>query len=383
MRPQRQPGSRPRAMSRSLLVDPDLAAATRLIAQAGLFEKRPAFYGRKFAEVAVLLAVVLAAMANFDSLAVRLAAAVLLALTFTQIAYLGHDAGHHQIFRQRRHNDWFGVVIVNLFIGLSYEWWVEKHTQHHDHANDLDHDPDIQFPLMVFDPQQLARPRSAVQIFCIRHQALLFFPLLTLLPYSMKWDSAQHVARPGARFRRAEIVLLLAHGLLLTWAAIGLLGVAHGVAFLLVNQAAFGVLLGSAFAANHKGMPMLQALEEKSYFRQRVATARNLRAHPLTGYLYGGLDCQIEHHLFPMLPRHNLRRAAPLVRKYCAERGVTYYETGMVEAYAEIFQHLHAVSAPLRVAPLKKPSCRPIRDDIFSWTMARGRGRASKWSRPT
>lgn len=334
--------------------DPDLTSATRALAAAGLFEKNPAFYWWKIFEVVALFALCAVALATFESIFVVVAAAVVLAIVFTQIAYLGHDAGHHQIFRQRRHNDWFGVFVVNFFIGLSYGWWVDKHNEHHEHTNDVDQDPDIRFPLMVFDPQQVALPRTAFQNFFVRHQAVLFFPLLTLLPYSMRLDSALHVAKAGARFRGAEIGLLLAHAILLTWAAIGLLGVTNGIIFLLVNQSAFGVLLGSVFAVNHKGMPMLHELEERSPFWRRVATARNLKAHPLTEFWYGGLDSQIEHHLFPMLPRHNLRKAAPFVRKFCADHGASYYETGVVESYAEVLQHLHAVSAPLRAAPLKK-----------------------------
>jgi fatty acid desaturase len=326
-----------------------------MVADAGLFEKQPGYYVRKCAEIVGLFAITALILVYSDALIWRLFAALLLAITFTQVAYIGHDAGHHHIFPKRPHNDWFGVAIVNLLIGLSYGWWVEKHNQHHEHTNDVDHDPDIRFPLMAFDEQQLSVPRTAFQNFFIRRQAWLFFPLLTLLPISMRLDSFMHVARTGARNRIIEAALLVAHIGLLAWMAIGLLGVAHGLIFLAVNQAAFGVLLGSVFAVNHKGMPMTHELEKLSPLWRHAATARNLRGHPVTGYWFGGLDCQVEHHLFPMLPRHNLRKAAPMVKKFCEERGVPYCESGVIASYAEVLQHLHTVSAPLRAPAPKQP----------------------------
>jgi fatty acid desaturase len=338
----------------SRLRDPELAAATRLVAQAGLFEKQPAFYVRKFGQIVALVALCAAALIFFDHLLARLAVAPVLALAFTQLAYIAHDAGHHQVFPQRRHNDWLGLVIVNFCLGLSYGWWVDKHNRHHDHPNDLDHDPDIRFPLMVFDRQQLAAPRSAFQNFVIRHQALLFFPLLTLLTYGMRLDSLQFLRQSPSRQRGLELALLAAHVILFGAAAFGLLGLWDGALFIGVYQAAFGVFLGSAFAANHKGMPILDEAKESSTLWRQVVTTRNLRAHPFTGFWYGGLDCQIEHHLFPMLPRHNLRKATPYIREFCARHGVPYHEAGVVQSYTEILQHLHHVSAPLREEPGKK-----------------------------
>ena len=288
LRPPCRTGLRPPFMTSSRHVDPDLAAATRLVAQAGLFEKRPAFYVRKFVEVAALLALGVAVMANFESLALRLVAALVLALAFTQVAYIGHDAGHHQVFPKRRHNDWLGLILVNLCVGFSYGWWVDKHNRHHDNPNDVDHDPDIHFPLVIFDRQQLEVPRSRFQKFFVRHQALFFFPVLTLLAFSMKWDAVQFLRQTSARYRWTEMGLLVAHVVLFGWAVYGLLGFTHGLLFVLVHQAAFGVMLGSAFAANHKGMPILREPQGSSVLWRQIVTTRNLREHPLTNFWYGG-----------------------------------------------------------------------------------------------
>lgn len=335
-------------MPSPLRADPDLAAAARALVQAGLFERRPAYYLRKVAEIAAIGALGFGVGVVFPSLLGLVAAALVLALALTQLAYIGHDAGHHQVFRLRRNNERLGLVIINFFLGLSYGWWVDKHDRHHAHPNELDQDPDIEFPLMIFDARQLAGRHAAWQRFFIRHQAWFFLPLLTLLPLSMRRDSWQFLWREKPPRRRAEFLLAAAHLAVFGTAIFATLGLGRGLIFLVVHQAAFGMLLGTAFAANHKGMPVLPATEGKSFLWRQTITTRNLRAHPLTGFWYGGLDCQIEHHLFPMLPRRNLRQATAAIRELCAKRGVPYHESSVAQSYAEILHHLHTVSAPLR-----------------------------------
>jgi fatty acid desaturase len=79
-----------------------------------------------------------------------------------------------------------------------------------------------------------------------------------------------------------------------------------------------------------------------------VLTSRNVRGNPVTDFLLGGLNYQIEHHLIPSLPRPHLRLARPLVRAHCARLGVPCTETGLLDSYAQAFTHMNEVGAPLR-----------------------------------
>ena len=124
-----------------------------------------------------------------------------------------------------------------------------------------------------------------------------------------------------------------------------------GVLFVIVHQAVFGLYLGSVFAPNHKGMPMMGEEARLDFLRQQVLTARNVRAHALTDFLYGGLNYQIEHHLFPRLPRNKLKQAQAITRPYCDTHSIPYHETGWLESYREILQHFHEVSAVWRENP--------------------------------
>jgi fatty acid desaturase len=124
----------------------------------------------------------------------------------------------------------------------------------------------------------------------------------------------------------------------------------QALAFMAVHQGLFGVYLGCAFAPNHKGMPTLTAEDDLDHLRRQVITSRNVSGGPVVDVALGGLNYQIEHHLFPSMPTPNLAKAKPIVEAYCAEIGVPYCETGLLASYGEALRHLHAAGAPLRPA---------------------------------
>jgi len=128
------------------------------------------------------------------------------------------------------------------------------------------------------------------------------------------------------------------------------LSVWQALLFILVHQALFGLYMGSVFAPNHKGMPLLDNESRLDFVRRQVLTSRDVKAHPLTDFLYGGLNYQIEHHLFPSMPRNKLKKAQTIVRAFCEARSIPYRESSALQSHREILQYLHQVSAPLREA---------------------------------
>jgi fatty acid desaturase len=108
--------------------------------------------------------------------------------------------------------------------------------------------------------------------------------------------------------------------------------------------------LGCAFAPNHKGMPVVDEGDELDFLRRQVLTSRNVRGGRLVDFALGGLNYQIEHHLFPSMPRPNLRRSQALIKRFCEERGLQYSEASLFASYEEALRHLHEVGAPLRLA---------------------------------
>ena len=119
-------------------------------------------------------------------------------------------------------------------------------------------------------------------------------------------------------------------------------------AFLGLQLAVFGVCLGAAFAPNHKGMPLVPRTMKLDFLRRQVLMSRNIRGGVLVDFAMGGLNYQIEHHLFPSMPRPTLRRVQPIVREYCALHGVNYTEVGLFTSYKIVVDYLNNVGLHAR-----------------------------------
>jgi fatty acid desaturase len=90
-------------------------------------------------------------------------------------------------------------------------------------------------------------------------------------------------------------------------------------------------------------MPILDATGRSDFLRRQVLTSRNVRGGWLTDLALGGLNYQIEHHLFPSMPRPNLRRAQVLIEAFCHQQGLPYCQTSLAGSYAQALRHLNAV----------------------------------------
>lgn len=154
-----------------------------LVSDAGLLREARRPYLLLFAANAVLLAGGVTAFVWLGPSWWQLLLAVFFAVVTTQLAFIGHDAGHRQIFAGRRANDVVGHLHGGL-IGMSYGAWVTQHTAHHAHPNHADDDPDIDIPFLAFSPEQAATARGPVR-WMISHQAYLFLPLLFLEGWSL------------------------------------------------------------------------------------------------------------------------------------------------------------------------------------------------------
>jgi fatty acid desaturase len=279
----------------------------------------------------------------------QLGVAAFLAMVFAQIAFLGHDAGHRQIFGTRRANYLFGVIFGNLGIGVSIGWWTSNHNRHHAHPNTEGADPDIMGVLAHSGDR--ARTSRGIRRLIFRHQAWLFFPMLFLEAGSLHYASARAVMRWAIPHRTAEPVLLAAHAAGYLCAVFLVLSPAKAVVFIVVQQGLFGFYMGCTFAPNHKGMAVLPAADSSDFLRRQVLTSRNVRGGRLVDAALGGLNYQIEHHLFPSMPRPNLQRAQPLVAEFCAELGLPYCQTSLLSSYADALRHLHAIGQFTRPVP--------------------------------
>lgn len=327
----------------------DYAILSRRIRQAGLLERRTRYYAWKISLTAAALVLGWAAFAVIGNSWWQVGVAVFLAVAFAQIAFLGHDAGHSQVFRSRRANDVLGVACGNLGTGLSYGWWAGKHNRHHAHPNTEDADPDIMLSVVAFSAARASASRG-VQRLVFRYQAYLLIPMLFFEAAGLHASSVRALARPGFRHRAWEATLLGVHFAAYLGAVLFVLPPAKAVVFILVQQGVLGFYLGCSFAPNHKGMPVLAASDKTDFLRRQVLTSRNVHGGWLTDFTLGGLNYQIEHHLFPSMPRPNLRLAQTLVAAFCAEQGVPYTRTSLLTSYSQALGHLASVGRLARPA---------------------------------
>jgi fatty acid desaturase len=322
---------------------------SRQLKQAGLLDRRRGWYAARIGLNLALLAGGWAVFVVVGESWWQLVTAAYLAVVFTQVAFVGHDAGHRQIFRSRRANDLVGLLHANLGVGISFGWWVPKHNAHHSNPNHEDLDPDVSITALAFTADQ-ARAKHGLVRLLARHQAWLFFPLLLLEAAQLHLASIKAIVRGRDRTNAVEGLLLLVHVAAYFTALLLVLSPWQAVAFVVVQQGLFGLYLGCAFAPNHKGMPTLTDGDRLDFARRQVLTSRNVAGSRLVDFVLGGLNYQIEHHLFPNMPRPNLRHAQPLIRAFCAQHGLPYAEASLFGSYAQAVRHLHTVGAPLRPA---------------------------------
>ena len=324
----------------------DYAQLSRIVRAAGLLRRRPGYYSIKIAINLLLLAAAWAVFFLLGPSWWQLLVAVFLAVMFTQTGFTGHDAGHRQISGSKRTDDLISRIHGNLLIGLSYGWWTDKHRRHHAHPNQLGRDPDIGGRAIALTRDQ-ARARHGAGNWLAGHQARLFFPMLLLEGFHLHAAGVRTLlrGRGSTRVKLVDGALLAAHIIGYLAAVFLVLSPVQAVAFVFLQQGLFGVYLGCSFAPNHKGMPVLGEDEKPDFLRRQVTTSRNIRGGRLTDLALGGLNYQIEHHLFPSMPRPSLRHAREPVRAFCAQHGIAYRETGFFASYSQVLRHLHAVGS--------------------------------------
>lgn len=314
------------------------------IRDGGLLRRRYGYYWTRLIAAPLIVALALTAFVWIGDSWWQLFTAAALAIIFTQIAFLGHDAAHRQIFVSGRWNDWISIILGDLLVGMSYGWWQHKHTRHHANPNKLGADPDIELPVIAVTAQTAARHHGPMITWLQAHQGLAFFPILLLEGLSLHASSVRRVVTRGHLTRRwVEITFLSIR--IIGFVTLVFIVLSPGIAsvFLAVQLGLFGFYMGMAFAPNHKGMPVVPRDLVLDFLRRQVLMSRNVRGSRLLDVAMGGLNYQVEHHLFPSMPRPHLRRAAPIVAAYCATNDVKYTQVGLFASYAIVVRYINRV----------------------------------------
>jgi fatty acid desaturase len=316
------------------------------VQRAGLLDMQPVYYTLKISLTVAAWAAGWVAFVLLGHSWWQLLVAVYLAECAVQLAFLFHDTSHREISRSKRLTEIIGYTVGNLMLGVSFGWWVRHHGRHHANPNHLELDPDITRKIAIFTPAHADR-RTGWKAWVVRHQHHIYFPFTTLDTLRMRVASVGAIRHGEVRRPVLESVLLIVHAAVFFPAMFLVMPVGQAFAFILLYHALAGFHLGMSFAPNHKGMPTTDG-DLGSWIERQVLTSRNVRPGPVTDFLYGCLNYQIEHHLFPTMPRNNFKRARPIVREFLIDHRIGYKETGVAESVRDIVAHLEWASAPAR-----------------------------------
>jgi fatty acid desaturase len=314
----------------------------------GLQSRRRGFYLMIFAVLVLGLAGSAAGMILLGDSWLQLLLAGALGVIFTQFAFLGHEASHRQIFESGPVNDYSGRVLAAAFVGISYGWWMNKHSRHHANPNKIGKDPDIE-PDTVSFLEESAATRKGVLAWITRRQGYVFFPLLLLEGLNLHVKSVRSLMRRSAvKGRWIEVGMLVVRFMIYFGLIFWLLPVGMAWAFIGVQIGVFGLYMGATFAPNHKGMPIVPADIKLDFLSKQVRTSRNITGGWWATILMGGLNYQIEHHLFPSMPRPHLRAARALVREHCRSNDIPYVEASLLSSYRTVISYLNRVGLATR-----------------------------------
>ena len=325
---------------------PSFADLKRQVRESGLLDRQPFYYAYRIPLTLAMLIPGIALIVLFDSLWVQMLNAVYLAVVFTQIAFIGHDCGHRQIFTKPFWNDFLALCCLPT-VGVGYSWWCDTHNRHHGRPNEMGADPAIEYDVFAFSENQAVRKKGLAG-WLIKFQAFYFIPLTLLYPIVMRVNSLKYILKGRNRFSVIEGLCFALHFPLYFGLVFSNLSLGAGIFFVVVHQCLFSLFLVSTFAPNHKGMPILEEDHKLEFLHQQILTAQNVQAHPVADFWFGGLNYQIEHHLFPNMPRNKLKEARRIIKPFCEEHSIPYQETKAPRCYWEILKFMHQAGEPLR-----------------------------------
>ena len=341
-----------------------------LVREAGYLKKKPSFYIIRLVVISVIASALWAgagflawaATINGWWMVLAFAIVALLGVMSAQYGFIAHEAAHRQIFRNNKLNDWTGLILANLFAGLSYGFWLKKHNKHHQRPNQIGEDPDIAIRVLSFTTESKMSKKGIERWFSDR-QGYLFPLLLLFTGFDLLLDS---VAGMGRKDRSIGIrVLEFSLMLIRQFAPYVVLAILFGpfwaMAMWFVMMMSFGFFMGAAFAPNHKGMPLVEKDSSLDFFSRQVLTSRNIKGSWLKDNLMGGLNYQVEHHLFPSMARPYLRKTHQIVSEYCRQNDVTLVEMNLLASYKTIMQHLNKVGLSNNVDPFVCPMVAVLR----------------------
>jgi delta8-fatty-acid desaturase len=337
----------------------------------GLFETDYSFYAREAVKLGSLLCAAVFFTVFCSSFTAHMVGALLLGCFWQQLAFIGHDTGHNAITHHQDTDNLVGIAIGNFFGGISIAWWKRSHNVHHIVTNSMEHDPDIQhLPLFACNEKILQKGTfwssyheklftiDAAASLLVRHQHLLLYVIMAVARFNLYIQSIiLFIKTPKeVRFLGFEIAGMagfwLWFGSLLSTLptsseVVQYLLLSHGLAGILHVQ----IIISHFPMAVYNGHPYENNDDADGWLRLQLETTQDILCPPSMDWFHGGLQFQVCHHLFPRIPRHNLRKVHEALLVFCKEHGLPYHMATFTDANIMTLQKMKEAATSLQGKP--------------------------------
>ncbi|KAK2736772.1 hypothetical protein FQN57_000544 [Myotisia sp. PD_48] len=334
------------------------------IKQQGLFKCRYTEYYKELIRYSLIFMVFLYLL----NAKWYLTSSVVLGIFWQQIMFTAHDAGHRGITGNFITDTLIGAFVADFCCGLSIGWWKSSHNVHHLVTNMPEHDPDIQnVPLFSTSPTYIKSIVSSfynfvfiwngAADFMVQYQKYTYYPVMALARFNLYLLSWLHLVSPRAAdlgtawwTRPVEVVFMVCYWIIfgygLVWRTLPNWPIR--IAFVLISHM-ITMLLHVQITLSHWGMPTADLGPMESFPQRQLRTTMDVDCPAWLDFLHGGLQFQAVHHLFPRIPRHNLRQAQALVREFCDKTKIKYQCYGFVEGNQVVLNRLEEIARMVEI----------------------------------
>lgn len=314
------------------------------------------FYAKIMLVLALVFAAIIYCVIFSNNVMLQIFGAVLLAVFWQQMAFVGHDTGHHAVTHNAKWDDWIGLVVGNLLTGVSIGWWQRSHNAHHIVTNSIEFDPDIQhLPVLAISDKffksiysyyhERVMAFDGIAKMFVKYQHHLYFLVMGLARFNLYLQSfLLALSKEKVKYRFLELLTmclfwtwylyLCSH--LPTWPTrIVFILLAHFLAGIIHIQ----ITLSHFSMETHHGIPQ-EAFKTDKFLLSQMDTTMDIECDPRLDFFHGGLQFQFEHHLFPRVAREKLRDIQTQMKELCKKHGLPYQSKSFIDANIEVINCL-------------------------------------------
>ena len=300
---------------------------------AGLLKRVPIRGSIEMAAVIISLVAAFATIALWNPFLLGL----FMTLVFTRAVFVSHDILHRQYFKDKTLSFRLSYPFAALILSNSSSWWDFKHNvNHHTWCNVVEKDEDIRALDGAFTPYNRGSKR-----FIKRYKYIIFWGAMFFMYPAFIAKSYSFVIRKKLY---GELFLMLLYWPLIWGYVFYMLPFTDALIVMLTLNFTLSPWLAFGFITNHLGCEVFDYEEGKklSWMELQMRSSRSLKGGRFVHWFYGGLNTQIEHHLFPKAPRFNLLKVQQMTREFAKRHNIPYFETSPIEAYVQINKALDA-----------------------------------------